>query len=75
MGAARKTIDTMLAIKAIPIIILPFIIYHLHSFAYKKTWLPRGLDVRCNKTFQKLKQLIRSVSPLDFVTETCVPEL
>jgi hypothetical protein len=41
----------------------------------RKPWFLCGLDVRCNKVFQILKQLIRSVSSLGFSGETCVPGL
>jgi len=75
MGVARRTMNTMPTIRVIPAIILTFILYHLRSFVYRNSWFSCGLDVRCNKVFQILKQLIRSVSSLDFVSETCVPQL
>ena len=75
MGAARKARDTMPTIMAIPTVILRFIISTSILLLTRILWFSSGLDVRCNKTFQKLKQLIRSVSPLDSVSETCIPEL
>lgn len=74
MGAARKAMDIMPAIKIIPTTILPSILYHLPCFASRNSWFWSGLDVRCNKVFQILKQLIKGVSSLDFVSETCVQE-
>jgi hypothetical protein len=65
MGAASKAMATMPTTNPIPAIISLRILYHLHSFAHKKLWLPCGLGVRCNKTFQKLQQLIKSVSSLN----------
>ena len=67
MGAARKAMDKTPRTKAIPTIIfvLLLITCHLHFLLRRKPWFSCGLDVRCNKTFQILKQLIRSVSSLD----------
>ena len=77
MGAARKAIDNTPMTKDIPaiIFIFPFIISHPLILLRRKPWFSCGLDGWCNRTFQILKQLISGVLSLDFLSETCVPEL